>query len=216
MRIICIGYRNWALNIYYALKEKTNHKIKIIDSKKKYDDSLIKNFRPDLVLFYGWSWKVSEKIINEYQCIMLHPSPLPKYRGGSPIQNQIIRGETKSAVTIFIMTTKFDEGNIVGQKSFSLEGFIPDIFKRIEKIGLDLTLKFLEGDYIELKQNSNDASYFNRIEPKESELSIDEIKNKDGAYLFNKIRMLTGPYPHAFIRTKDNKRLIIKSVELTD
>jgi len=114
------------------------------------------------------------------------------------------------------MTTKFDEGNIVGQKSFSLEGFIPDIFKRIEKIGLDLTLKFLEGDYIELKQNSNDASYFNRIEPKESELSIDEIKNKDGAYLFNKIRMLTGPYPHAFIRTKDNKRLIIKSVELTD
>ena len=28
---------------------------------------------------------------------MLHPSPLPKYRGGSPIQNQIINGEKKSA-----------------------------------------------------------------------------------------------------------------------
>ena len=24
---------------------------------------------------------------------MLHPSPLPKFRGGSPIQNQIIRGK---------------------------------------------------------------------------------------------------------------------------
>ena len=44
---------------------------------------------PDIVLFYGWSWKVSEKLINKFDCLMLHPSPLPKYRGGSPIQNQI-------------------------------------------------------------------------------------------------------------------------------
>ena len=32
----------------------------------------------------------------------------------------------------------------------------------------------------------------------------------DHHYLYNKIRMLTGPYPNAFIRTIDNKRLVIK------
>ena len=49
---------------------------------------------------------------------MLHPSPLPKYRGGSPIQNQIINGESKSAVTLFKINNKIDQGDIIYQKEF--------------------------------------------------------------------------------------------------
>ena len=49
---------------------------------------------------------------------MLHPSPLPKFRGGSPIQNQIIRGEKISAVTIFKINKIIDGGDIYFQKNF--------------------------------------------------------------------------------------------------
>ena len=42
------------------------------------------------MLFYGWSWKIEEEIYANYMSIMLHPSDLPKFRGGSPIQNQIL------------------------------------------------------------------------------------------------------------------------------
>ena len=49
---------------------------------------------------------------------MLHPSPLPKFRGGSPIQNQIIRGKKISAVTIFKINKIIDGGDIYFQKNF--------------------------------------------------------------------------------------------------
>ena len=47
---------------------------------------------------------------------MLHPSKLPLFAGGSPLQNQIIRNVKQSAVTLFIMNEKIDQGNIIAQK----------------------------------------------------------------------------------------------------
>ena len=91
MKVACVGYRKWSLRIYDFLKNNTNHDFLIIRSKEEYNGEQIKDFNPDIILFYGWSWIIKEEIINSFPCIMLHPSPLPKYRGGSPIQNQIIK-----------------------------------------------------------------------------------------------------------------------------
>ena len=44
---------------------------------------------------------------------MLHPSSLPQYRGGSPIQNQIIDGIKESEVCIFKMEKEIDSGQII-------------------------------------------------------------------------------------------------------
>jgi len=48
------------------------------------------------------------ELIDEYDCYCIHPSDLPKYRGGSPIQNQIIDGVKDSAVTLFKMDYDLD------------------------------------------------------------------------------------------------------------
>ena len=92
MRIVCVGYRDWALNIYGQLqREFPEHTFLMQLSKKDYSEIQIEQFKPDLVLFYGWSDIIGSRMIESGKCLMLHPSPLPKYRGGSPIQNQIIR-----------------------------------------------------------------------------------------------------------------------------
>ena len=49
-------------------------------------------------------------------------SKLPKYRGGSPIQNQLIDGVRESAVTILYAEDKLDTGNILYQSKISLDG----------------------------------------------------------------------------------------------
>ena len=85
-------------------------------SKENFSIDEIARFSPDLVLFYGWSDIIASEIISEYSCLMLHPSPLPKYRGGSPIQNQIINGEVDSAVSIFLMDEGIDTGPICDRK----------------------------------------------------------------------------------------------------
>ena len=117
MKICCIGYRKWSIAIYKKL-EKSGYDILIL---KKVDKEKLMDINPKLVLFYGWSEIIDKEIVNEFTCIMLHPSPLPKYRGGSPIQNQIIRGQNKSAVTLFIMDEGIDTGDIIAQEFLSLE-----------------------------------------------------------------------------------------------
>jgi methionyl-tRNA formyltransferase len=48
--------------------------------------------------------------------ICFHPSPLPKYRGGSAINWQIIKGETETAVSVFWVDPGIDTGPLLLQK----------------------------------------------------------------------------------------------------
>ena len=216
MKIACVGYRSWALDIYFNLKLKTKHHFLIQKSKADYDINVITTFNPDLILFYGWSWIIPSELIEKYKCLMLHPSPLPLYRGGSPIQNQIINNEKKSKVTIFIMNNKLDSGPILAQGNLSLSGTINNIFKQISKQGLLLTLQILDQGMKPVMQNEKLATYFKRRKSNESEITLEELKEKSAVYLVNKIRMLADPYPNAFIRTSDGYKLIIKLEKITE
>jgi methionyl-tRNA formyltransferase len=217
MKILCIGYRDWALRIYDKLIENYhNGEIIIIKSHAEYSDSFVKDYSPDFILFYGWSWIISKEIVNNYKCITLHPSKLPKYRGGSPLQNQIIRGETNSAVTLFLMNNDVDSGPILFQESISLAGSISDIFDRIEKIGYKGTMQFLNNPIGGVEQKHDEATYFKRRIKEQSEITFEELREKSSIYIYNKIRMLEDPYPNAYIKTKDGKKIVLKSVEIED
>jgi methionyl-tRNA formyltransferase len=213
MKVCCVGYRPWALEIYESIKDN-DYEVLIISSKKEYDEQKIIEYDPDYILFYGWSWIINSKLLEDFKCVMLHPSPLPKYRGGSPIQNQIINGEIDSAVTLFLMDSGIDTGDILAQEYLSLEGSLSDIFGRITKIGKKLTLDVLTNNYTLRKQDNENSSYFSRRKPSQSEITIDEIMTKSGEYLHNKIRMLQEPYPISFIKTSDGRKLKIVLSEL--
>jgi methionyl-tRNA formyltransferase len=209
MKVLAVGYRDWAINIYKNLSKK---KIKIKIVKKEVNLKNIKNYNPDFILFYGWSKKVSKKIVEKYKCIMLHPSKLPKYAGGSPIQNQIIRNVKISAVTLFRMNEKIDHGNIILQKKISLSGNLNDIFERIISAGTLLSLKLLRNNYREKKMKV--TKIYSRKKPSESEITFKEIKLKSANYLYNKIRMLQDPYPNAYIRAADGRKLFLTQAKL--
>jgi methionyl-tRNA formyltransferase len=217
MKILCIGYRTWALSIYSNLKKNfPNYKIKILKKKKYLSYKLIKKFNPKLILFYGWSWMINEKIFKNYTSLMLHPSDLPKFRGGSPIQNQIISGVKKSAVTIFKVNNILDGGPIYKKKFFMLTGGINKIFTRIENIGTNLTIDIIKGKYRIYNQNLKNSVIYKRRSPKDSEITLNEIKNMNGQYLLDKIQMLEDPYPNAYIKTKDNKKLLIRAAKIVN
>lgn len=217
MRIACVGYRDWSLNIYSKLQNLfSDHQFLIQSSEKDYDELEIKTFSPSIILFYGWSKIIPSDLVDRYVCLMLHPSPLPKYRGGSPIQNQIIRGEIDSAVTIFVMNKGIDTGPILKQEYLSLSGSLNEIFGRIETIGFNLTRQILVEGLDRKEQDNSQATYFSRLKPEMSEITIQDLTEATSEYLFNKIRMLQDPYPNPYIKTRDGKKLIIKSVVIED
>ena len=215
LKVICVGYRDWALSIYKRLMDSENC-LFLSMTPSNYNEDVMYDFKPDFVLFYGWSKIIRGNILNDFNCLMLHPSKLPLYRGGSPIQNQILDGVTDSAVTIFKMDNKIDNGPIYYQKPLSLTGSLDSIFNDIENIGYELTIKIFNGDYSLTAQPHDDATYCKRRKPTESEITIDELTTQNSEYLYNKIRMLADPYPNAFIKTKDGKKILIKEVVLGD
>tara|TARA_A100001515_G_scaffold91824_1_gene73226 strand:+ start:1305 stop:1964 length:660 start_codon:yes stop_codon:yes gene_type:complete len=208
--ILCITYREWACKIYDMLDNSLpEYNFKIIRDKKSYSDQIIKEFKPDIILWYGWSWIIPENLVNEYDCICLHPSPLPKYRGGSPIQNQIINNETMSAVTIFKMNKQIDAGDIIRQLPMSLCGNIEDILDRMTQLGFSGTCDFLKNGYNFVEQDDDEMTYFSRRKPHQSEITLEDIATQSVEYIYNKIRMLRDPFPNAYIKDRHGKKLFI-------
>ena len=216
MKILCFGYRPWALKIYKNIQICTDAKVIVIDERSLVDLSYIDTVNPDIILFYGWSWKIETEILTRYKCLMLHPSDLPKYRGGSPIQNQILDGIKISAVSIFRMTTEMDAGPIVNKAPLMLTDCIETIFERLTTIGTSLTLEILEQYPEEIVQDESEATYCKRRKPDMSEITSVDLTTQTAQYLHDKVRCLTGPYPRAYITASDGKKLYIESTFLDD
>ncbi len=204
MVYIC-AYRDWALEIYNQVKSEID--CKLLDGRDEFPQ-FNKN---DIIFFIGWSWIIDDHLIKSNKCICLHPSPLPKYRGGSPIQHQIINGESLSAVTFFKMTNELDAGDILYQEYFSLKGNLKDIFLRIIPLGTSGILRILNSNMIKESQDESKATFYKRRKPEESEIYISDFLDYTAKELHNKIRSLQDPYPNAYIQCKDKKLFITKT-----
>ncbi len=205
MKYVYCAHRNYSLNVFKKLKKKYKNFI-LINGKNNFTLSKIKKINPQLIFFPDWSWIVPDEIIKNYQCICIHESNLPKFRGGSPLQNQIIRGIKKTKSTAFLMNDKLDAGKILLQKDLSLDGPLNEIFLRMEKNNYDLITKIIQGKF-KLSSQKGKPSFYNRRKPSQSEL---KNLNHSKLYLHNFIRMLADPYPNAFIKI-GKKKIIFKS-----
>ena len=104
--------------------------------------------------------------IPRYGMIQYHPSLLPRYRGPSSINWPIIRGDTRTGLTIFRPTDGLDEGPIVLQKEVSIG---PDdtlgtvYFDRLFPMGVTALVEaadlVMSGGSRDVVQDESDASY---------------------------------------------------------
>ena len=160
----------------------------------------------DVACFYGWSWIVREPILSDHTCLCLHPSPLPKYRGGSPIQHQIVAGEDMSAVSVIKMSEGIDDGDLYRQIPFSMAGTLDEILARMVDLGIVITRKFIEDTINEsvvfTPQKHLDAHPpLKRRTQADGEITLE--KSVDFSQVYNLVRGLTDPYPNAFITLPD-------------
>ena len=233
-KIAFIIYRNWAYkilsnnlkkirkkNVILITNKKPEFNIKKLKIKKfKIDPKnniliykILKKNQIDIAFFYGWSWFVSNKVIDNFLCICLHPSKLPLFRGGSPIQNQILRGVYDSAVTVFRMNKKIDQGQIFMQKRLSLKGDIKKILFNISKIGTKITFKLLsefnKKKIVFYKQKGKKSFYKRRTE-KDNQKNLNDLKKITYRQLHDYLRSLKYPYPGFKVILKNKKINLIR------
>lgn len=168
---------------------------KFITKKSELNLKDIKKINPKYIFFPHWNWIVEEKIYNSFECIVFHTAPLPYGRGGSPIQNLILKGIKMAPVCALKMTEEIDGGPIYLKKNVSLSGNIEDIFNRISKVIEGQILKICMEE-ISPKPQLGKVKKFKRLTRKDNELSPSHSLNE----IYDRIRMVDGlDYPRAFI-----------------
>jgi methionyl-tRNA formyltransferase len=206
MKVLICAYRSWAIDAAETIAWKTmtrnlNNFVAIV---KTPDELVALTAREDwdMVILVGWSWKVPASITQTRFVIGMHPSDLPKYAGGSPIQNQVLDGLEESVASLFVVTEQFDAGDIIGKEPYSLQGHINDIFAELARVTTKLTQEAIERhpNHVRTPQSSLTGGFSRkRIKPEASQLSLDlgEVTVKQ---LWDEIRCREDPYPNAFVK----------------
>mgnify|MGYP006090241853 FL=1 len=195
-KILFVSSKKWFFlnkDIKKLIKKKNIYKI---TDKKKLNLKNISKINPTKIFFPHWSYRVPDKILKKFECICFHTAPLPYGRGGSPIQNLIIRKFKKAPVCAIKMTNKIDSGPIYSKKNISLKGSLNEIFERISNAILFMITKIIKNKIIP-KHQSGKPLYFKRIN--EQETIINQLEKLDSVY--DKIRMLdSDEYPNAYYK----------------
>ena len=177
-----------------SLRHLIKHKLNLIDIKKA---------KPDRIFFVHWSKLIDRKIFLNYECIQFHCSNLPNFKGGSPVQNQIIREVNMTKLSAFRVNENIDSGDICLKRNLSLAGKASDIYKRIENIAIQEIKKSLLKPKLKYRKQSGMSSFFRRRPPKLSKIPFSIKKIKE---IYDYIRMLDADgYPKSFLELKNFK-----------
>lgn len=212
MNVLFCGYRNWALDVLFQLEHALKTKIQLVQNHDELIN-LTSTMKFDIIIVVGWSWKIPEIILRNSYVVGMHPSDLPQFAGGSPLQHQIISGLEKSVATLFRLTPDMDAGPILMKKQYELLGHMNNVFDNLSKTTFELLYDFLNHwPNIDEIQQEKGGSKCRRLKPENSQIQKSDIQQKTCKELWNLIRCREDPYPNVFLEDETG-RLIITRVE---
>lgn len=188
------------------------------DGEKRTSDyfDIINEIKPDIILIMGWYYMVPKKIreLAKYGAWGIHASLLPNYAGGAPLVWAIINGEKETGVTLFKLDDGVDDGDIIHQEKISIleTDSIKEVYDKVITISKEILLhallnissiKFIPQDKTKIK-------IYPQRKPDDGEINL----NNSAKALYDFIRAQSSPYPGAFIRTIDGKKLIIEKARI--
>lgn len=187
--------KDWHLKKFDELKDSHFKECYLISDPKKLTLEFLRSLRPRYIFFPHWSWIVPEEIVNSFECVCFHSSDVPYGRGGSPIQNLIIRGHTKTKVTALRMVKELDAGPVYAKEDLSLEGKAQDIFERSADVIARIIKEIIDKEPIPVAQEGEVVVFKRRK-------GEDNILPNEGSAsdLYDHIRMLdANSYPHSYL-----------------
>lgn len=173
----------------------------------------VREFAPELMLVHSYSMRLPADLlrISSRGGVNIHWALLPRYRGCSPTQWAMIRGESQTGVTLHRMSQHFDAGAILAQRTVRMG--LDETWKEVQDKLIHSTRELLRASLPALfretlrakPQNPQRASYFHRRHPEDGEF--------DGSTrvwdIYNLIRALVRPLPGAFY-VRGSRRVWIK------
>ncbi|MEK5146520.1 MULTISPECIES: methionyl-tRNA formyltransferase [Psychrobacillus] len=157
--------------------------------------------KPDLIITAAFGQILPKELLDvpELGCINVHASLLPAYRGGAPIHQAIIDGQSQTGVTIMYMEEKLDAGDIISQSEISIEHTDDTglLFEKLSAVGSNLLKETLPSiiakENNRTKQDDSLVTFAKNISREQERMDW----NNSALQLHNQVRGLH-PWPVAY------------------
>lgn len=130
-------------------------------------ENIVGQFKPELVIVADYGQIIPDSIINypKYKCLNVHGSLLPDLRGAVPIPMAILKGYEETGISIPIMTSKMDDGDIVAfqKEQIRADDTTESLKARLAVIGANLVVQVLpdwvNGNIKPIAQDESKATF---------------------------------------------------------
>ena len=172
----------------------------LVTDRKKLTPGFVRRQNPRYIFFPHWSWYIQPEIFEHYECILFHMTDVPYGRGGSPLQNLIVRGHRSTKISAIKVVHAIDAGPVYLKRPLELQGNAEEIYTRCSKIIFEEMIPRILEDKLIPKAQKGKVTAFKRLKP---DLSCFNNFN-DVKKIYDHIRMLDAPgYPIAFLEFKN-------------
>ena len=181
----------------------------------------LNELNPSLLVVAGYSEIFSSELISvaSHGAINLHAGRLPEYRGGSPLNWQMLNGETEAGLSIIQMDAGIDTGDILAEQVFPIHIFdtISNIHQKANEHFASLTVSVLDamgsGALVAQRQDETRACYWHQRSDDDGHL---ELRSGSAESVLRFIRATTKPYPGAWAIWKGRRvRLFAAEIPMT-
>jgi methionyl-tRNA formyltransferase len=194
-RYVVAAVHAWNRRIFEDVLAQYPGEWVLIDQPGDLTAARLADLRPRYVFLLHWSQKVPKEIVEQYECVGFHMTDLPYGRGGSPLQNLILRGHRETTLTAFRLVEEMDAGPVYLKAGLPLDGSAEEIYIRASKLAAALIGQILERRPVPIEQHG-EAVVFGRRIPDQSRLPESATPQQ----LYDFIRMLDAEgYPRAFL-----------------
>lgn len=210
-------------NMFYDFKNFViSRGLNYIDYDELDEPQLVQKIRSleiDAAVVCSFNYKIPKVLLESTRdgFINVHPSMLPKYRGGNPYTRVIMNGETETGVTIHFMDENFDTGDIIAQKAYHIhsKATMGTLFNELNVLGIELLLQVLRTyetqELPRIKQPAGNFVSGNGLNPKEIFINY----NKSAEEIERFIRALN-PFILASTTFRGNLMKIMKAEVASD
>jgi methionyl-tRNA formyltransferase len=195
-KYLVAGCKPWNRRAFEEVIRRFPGEWEFVGSPEELTREKVRKIKPRFIFFLHWSWKVPEEIVSRHECVCFHMADVPYGRGGSPLQNLILRGKKHTKLTALRMTADFDAGPVYAKEDLCLGGGAEEIYVRQTFLAAEMIRRIIR-DEPEPTEQVGKGTVFRRRRPEESEIG----KARSIETLCDFLRMLDAEtYPRAFIR----------------
>ena len=187
--------RPWNRTLAARLQARTGFRFEQISEPENLTGVRLAALNPRFVFVPHWSHRIAPDVYDRYECVLFHMTDVPFGRGGSPLQNLVVRGHATTVVSALRCGAELDAGSVYLRKPLCLHGSAEEIFVRADAIIEDMVVEILEREPVPALQ-VGEPTVFRRRTRADGALSGKMTLEQ----VYDHIRMLDAEgYPPAFV-----------------